>query len=150
MNKEIIKTYTEDQGSISFYPILKLPATRQLESFELVDKIKRRFITRVENLEELRKVIDIFPQIIKDKNFYEHYIHILYKRLNPREGFNEYEKYDPEKHILVTRYGKQCRIINEMNLMYPEESEARGWYCVSVNCTPQYIRKDDLFTIERK
>lgn len=81
MNKEVIKSYVENQENISFYPILRLPATEQLESFELVDKVRRRFITRVENLEELREVIDIFPQIIKDKNFYEHYIHILYSRL---------------------------------------------------------------------
>lgn len=86
MRKEDLKKINDClnfRGEIRCLDMLKVEATINSESFELVDIKNRNYICRVYNLFDINELLKEFPELYNE--LYGYWIHTLYKQLKVKK-----------------------------------------------------------------
>jgi len=78
-----IKDCLNSRGEIRCLDILKVEATINSESFELVDIKNRNYICRVYNLFDINELLKEFPELYNE--LYGYWIHTLYRQLKVKK-----------------------------------------------------------------
>jgi hypothetical protein len=121
MKKEDLKKIEDSLssgGEIRCLDMLKVEATINSESFELVDIKNRNYICRVYNLSDICEILKEVPELYNE--LYGYWIHALYRKSEIKEIYksqeNEYDLY----YIVKKEIIESQQILKRYNYRYSE------------------------------